>query len=132
MRKLFLIVAFILAGFAFFTQPVAGDEPSSDTIEVSVIDEGGKAAAGARVRIFEDTEEISAVTTDVAGLCRLPRPARFDRTSFRFIATEAAGARLGYLEANFLDPEEAGRRVRIVVKAPREITVSVTDKTGAP
>jgi hypothetical protein len=122
----------ILLTLAFRPEPVPANDSRSEMIAVTVVDEGDLPISGAAVRVSGEGDEVPAAATNPAGVCRIPLPPKVG--FLVLIATDAGGARLGYLRylpSDLLEAAGADESVRIVLKAPREVAVRVTDRTGA-
>ncbi len=99
---------------------------------MAVVGENGNPVPGASVRVFEAPDGLAATfVTDAAGECRIPRSIGPDVFRLRITATDATGAQQGHLELRAHDPDEAGRPLRVVLQAAREVTIRVTDSNSA-
>ena len=81
-------------------QPALADDPWSETVEVTVVDEAGQPVAGAAVRVLEDDRgDGRPVETDGAGACRIPRPLGvtplYSLSALFLAAADGGGARAG-------------------------------------
>jgi hypothetical protein len=78
----------------------------------------------------EDGED-RLVTTNIAGVCRIPRAPGAGLNVLMLSASDATGERQGYLQSSLADLEERADPLRIILKPSRQITVRVIDRAGA-
>lgn len=121
------LVAMLLLGLmaALGAADEAAD-PSKAVARGTVVDDAGQPVAGVRVRVL-GKDAAAPVTTDDAGRFRMvldvPR-----LTYATFIAADADGRRFGYADVSDTKGEEP---LRLVLRSAAEVTIEVTDDSGA-
>ncbi len=92
-----------------------------------VVDEAGKPVSGAVVTLINHAKG-TPVKSSVDGTFRMPRAPWMVERIYAILLVEAPDGRLGFT-ANWQEKQEP---FRVVVKAPRELTVHVVDGDGRP